>query len=84
MLNRYKSNPNINLNAVVEQEFDSLFTRTTGYIELDKRIALTFKNRKSYSQFLNLPRSHFTIMDQRSLFAKEYLKGRSAMEQDPI
>jgi hypothetical protein len=34
---------------------DSLFTRTTGYIELDKRIASTFKNRKELLTVLESP-----------------------------
>jgi len=55
LLNRYKSSPNINLKAVIEQEFDSLFTRTTGYIELDRRIASTFENRKELLTVLEYP-----------------------------
>jgi hypothetical protein len=55
LLNRYKSSPNINLRAVIEQEFDSLFTRTTGYIELDRRIASTFENRKELLTVLDYP-----------------------------
>jgi len=55
LLKRYKSNPNINLKGKIEQEFDSLFTKITGYIELDKRIALTFKNRKELLTVLESP-----------------------------
>jgi hypothetical protein len=55
LLNRYKSNPNINLKRKIEQEFDSLFTGTTGYIELDKRKALTLKNRKQLLAVLESP-----------------------------
>jgi hypothetical protein len=55
LLKRYKSSPNINQKAVIEQEFDSLFTRTTRYIELDKRIASTFKNRKELLTVLESP-----------------------------
>jgi hypothetical protein len=55
LLRIYKSDPNINLKGEIEQEFDSLFTRTTGYIELDRRIALTFKNRKELLAVLESP-----------------------------
>jgi hypothetical protein len=55
LLKRYKSRPNINLKAVIKQEFDSLFTRTTGYIELDKRIASTFENRNELLTVLDNP-----------------------------
>ena len=55
LLKRYKSNPNINLKGKIEQEFDSLFTKNTGYIELDKRITLTFKNRKELLTVLESP-----------------------------
>jgi hypothetical protein len=55
LLGIYKSDPNVNLKGGIEQEFDSLFTRTTGYIELDKRIALTFKNRKELLTVLDCP-----------------------------
>jgi hypothetical protein len=55
LLERYKFNPNINLKREIEQESDSMFTRTTGYIELDRRIALTFKNRKELLTVLDYP-----------------------------
>ena len=55
LLKVYKSNPNINLKGEIEREFDSLFTRTTRYIELDKRIASTFKNRKELLTVLESP-----------------------------
>lgn len=55
LLKIYKSRPNINLKAVIKQEFESLFTRTTGYIELDKRIASTFENRKELLTVLDNP-----------------------------
>jgi hypothetical protein len=55
LLKRYKSDPNINLRGEIEQKFDSLFTMTTGYSELDERIALTWRNRKKLLMVLEFP-----------------------------
>jgi hypothetical protein len=55
LLRRYKSNPNIDPEEEIEHKFDSLFTRTTGYIELDKRIASTWRNRKKLLAVLEFP-----------------------------
>lgn len=55
LLKRYKSNPYINLKEEIEQEFDLMFTGSTGYFELDKRKALTFKNRKELLAVLESP-----------------------------
>jgi hypothetical protein len=45
LLKKYKFRPNIDLRREIEQRFESLFTMTTGYFELDKRIALTYNDR---------------------------------------
>jgi hypothetical protein len=55
LLKRYKSQPNIKLRREIEQKFDLLFSSTTGYVELDKRIALTWKDREKLLAVLDFP-----------------------------
>ncbi len=45
-LKKYKENPTIDMKERLYNGFDTLFSKTTGYIELDKRIEKT-KNKKS-------------------------------------
>lgn len=55
LLKRYKSNSNIDFRKDVEQKFDFLFTAKTGYSELDKRIASTWRNREKLLVVLEYP-----------------------------
>jgi len=55
LLKKYKSLPNIDLRREIEQKFESLFTTTTEYFELDKRIALTFDDRDKLLMVLDFP-----------------------------
>jgi hypothetical protein len=55
VLKRYKSNSNIDFQRDIEQKFDFLFTTKTGYSELDKRIASTWRNREELLLVLDFP-----------------------------
>jgi hypothetical protein len=55
LLKKYKSLPNIDLRREIEQKFESLFTTTTGYFELDRRIALTYDDRDKLLMVLDFP-----------------------------
>jgi hypothetical protein len=56
LLTRYKSNPDDDrLRQEITQNFESLFTRVTGYAELDKRIASTWMNRDKLLAVLDAP-----------------------------
>ncbi len=55
LLKEYKSQPNIDLRREIEQKFESLFTATTGYFELDRRIALTYDDRDKLLIVLDFP-----------------------------
>ena len=55
LLKKYESRPNIDLRREIEQRFESLFTLTTGYFELDKRIASTYKDRDKLLLVLDFP-----------------------------
>jgi hypothetical protein len=55
LLKKYKSLPNIDLRREIEQRFESLFATTTGYFELDKRIALTYDDRNKLLMVLDFP-----------------------------
>lgn len=55
LLKKYKSRPNIDLRREIEQRFESLFTTTTGYFELDKRIALTYDDQDKLLLVLDFP-----------------------------
>jgi hypothetical protein len=55
LLKKYKSRPNIDLRREIEQRFESIFTTTTGYFELDKRIALTYDDRDKLLMVLDFP-----------------------------
>jgi hypothetical protein len=55
LLKKYKSRPNIDLRREINQEFESLFTTTTGYFELDKRIASTYDDRDKLLMALDFP-----------------------------
>jgi hypothetical protein len=55
VLKRYKTNSNIDFQKDIEQKFDSLFTAKTGYSDLDKRIASTWRNREKLLVVLEYP-----------------------------
>ncbi len=55
LLKKYKSRPDIGLRKEIEQRFESIFTATTEYFELDKRIALTYNDRDKLLMVLDFP-----------------------------
>ena len=55
LLKIFKSQSEIDLRRKVEQRFESMFTATTGYFELDKRIASTYKDRDKLLMALDFP-----------------------------
>jgi hypothetical protein len=55
LLKKYKFRQNMDLRREIEQRFESLFTTTTGYFELDKRIALTYIDRDKLLLVLDFP-----------------------------
>jgi len=55
LLKKYKSQPNIDFRREIEQRFESLFTTTTGYFELDKRIASTYNDLDKLLIVLDFP-----------------------------
>ena len=55
LLKNFRSKPTIYLRREVERRFESLFTTTTGYFELDKRIASTYNDRDKLLMALDFP-----------------------------
>ncbi len=55
LLKIFKSQPTVDLGRIIEQRFESLFTTTTGYFELDKRIASTYNDRDKLLMALDFP-----------------------------
>lgn len=54
-LKEYKKNPDMRQKEFLEQRFDELFSRKTGYEELDKRIELTKAKRERLLLVLTYP-----------------------------
>ena len=55
LLKKYKENPGEKQKEFLEQKFDELFSKKTGYEELDKRIALTQEKRDRLLLVLDYP-----------------------------
>ena len=55
LLDRYKNNPDKSLRVVIEWKFNWLFSRRTGYADLDERLASTDTNRDGLLQVLDYP-----------------------------
>jgi len=55
LLDRFRKNPNEEEKGKLETEFDELFSTETGYVELDKRIALTKKKKEELLLVLRFP-----------------------------
>ena len=54
-LNEYKDKPDEKVKEELDKEFDSLFSKKTGYDELDKRIALTREKKEELLLVLKFP-----------------------------
>ncbi len=54
-LNKYKDKPGEKMKEDLEKEFDKLFSKKTGYDELDKRIALTKEKKDELLLVLKFP-----------------------------
>jgi hypothetical protein len=54
-LNKYRDKPDEKVKEELEKEFDKLFSKKTGYKELDKRIALTKEKKDELLLVLNFP-----------------------------
>ncbi len=54
-LNKYREKPDEKVKEELEREFDMLFSKKTGYEELDKRIVLTKEKKKELLLVLNFP-----------------------------
>lgn len=54
-LNEYRDKPDEKVKEELEKEFDKLFSKKTGYDELDKRIALTREKKDELLLVLNFP-----------------------------
>jgi hypothetical protein len=55
LLNRYKNHPDKSLRVVIEWKFNWLFSRRTGYTDLDERLASTEANRDELLKVLDYP-----------------------------
>jgi len=55
LLNRYKNHPDKSLRVVIEWKFNWLFSRRTGYTDLDERLASTEANRNELLKVLDYP-----------------------------
>jgi len=55
LLIRYKNHPDKSLRVVIEWKFDWLFSRRTGYTDLDERLASTDANRDGLLKVLDYP-----------------------------
>jgi hypothetical protein len=55
LLNRYKNHPDKSLKVVIEWKFNWLFSRRTGYTDLDERLASTNANRDGLLKVLDYP-----------------------------
>ncbi len=55
LLNIYKNNPDKSLRVVIEWKFNWLFSRCTGYSDLDERLASTDANRDGLLRVLDYP-----------------------------
>jgi hypothetical protein len=55
LLNRYKNHPDKSLRVVIEWKFNWLFSRRTGYADLDERSASTDANRDGLLKVLDYP-----------------------------
>ena len=55
LLNRYKNHPDKSLRVVIEWKFNWLFSRRTGYTDLDERLASTDANRDGLLKVLDYP-----------------------------
>jgi hypothetical protein len=55
LLNRYKNHPDKSLRVVIEWKFNWLFSRRTGYTDLDERLASTDANRDELLKVLDYP-----------------------------
>ena len=55
LLNRYKNHPGKSLRVVIEWKFNWLFSRRTGYTDLDERLASTEANRDELLKVLDYP-----------------------------
>ena len=55
LLNRYKNQPDKSLRLVIEWKFNWLFSRRTGYADLDERLASTDANRDGLLKVLDYP-----------------------------
>jgi hypothetical protein len=51
----YKNNPDKSLRVVIEWKFNCLFSRRTGYADLDERLASTDTNRDGLLQLPDYP-----------------------------
>lgn len=54
-LKQYKENPNTEMKEKLEVDFDKLFSRKTGYTDLDERINKTFANKAKLLLVLDFP-----------------------------
>lgn len=54
-LNKYRDKPDKNMKEELRKEFDKLFSKKTGYEELDKRIALTKEKKEELLLVLKFP-----------------------------
>jgi hypothetical protein len=55
LLIRYKNHPDKSLRVIIEWKFNWLFSRRTGYTDLDKRLASTDANRDGLLKVLDYP-----------------------------
>lgn len=55
LLNRYKNHPDNSLRTVIEWKSNWLFSRRTGYTDLDERLASTDANREGLLKVLDYP-----------------------------
>ena len=55
LLNIYKTRPDKSLRVVIEWKFNWLFSRSTGYADLDERLASTDANREALLKVLDYP-----------------------------
>jgi len=55
LLNRYKNHPDKSLRVIIEWKFNWLFSRRTGYTDLDERLASTDANRDGLLKVLDYP-----------------------------
>ena len=55
LLNIYKNHPDKSLRVVIEWKFNWLFSRRTGYTDLDERLASTEANRNELLKVLDYP-----------------------------